>query len=191
MPPPPHHACCLPRRPLRYLLSPLPPTVPTLCGFIASLRAQNLPRVQADEHASLLGVPLEQIMRCSLLCLLLELSVGSIFVSRQPLEFPPRPTWEESSVLLCWHFDRQVSGKAGAWLCLDSCIWPAGSGPGSRGGRPGEVRGLACGAPGLGVRTATRPSLRLGCRAQGGVQGPFCLRPSVIPLRCFRVREMP
>ena len=52
LPVPPHHACCLLRRPLRYPLSPLPPTVRTLCSFIASLRAQNLPRVQADEHAS-------------------------------------------------------------------------------------------------------------------------------------------
>lgn len=69
------------------------------------------------------GVPLEQIMRCSLPCLLLELSVGSIFVYRQLLEFPPCPIWEESSVLLCWRFDKQVRGKVGARLCLDSCLW--------------------------------------------------------------------
>ena len=111
-------------------------------------------------------------MRCSLLCLLLELSVGSIFVSRQPLEFPPRPTWEESSVLLCWHFDRQVSGKAGAWLCLDSCLWPAAAGPRSLGGRPGEVRGLACGAPRLGCEDGHEAVAEVGVQSTG-----WCSRP--------------
>lgn len=182
--PAPRHACCLPRRPLRYPLSPLPPAVPTLCGFIASLRAQNLPRAQADEHAFLLESPWNRSCGAASPVFSWNCLWGAFSFTDSPLSFLHAPFWEDSSVLLCWHFHRQVRGTVDAQLCLDSCPW--------RGLLPEPAsweedlalyKELACGAPRLGYEDGHRAVAEVGVQGTGGVQGPFCLKPSVIPLQ--------
>lgn len=83
------HVCCLPRHPLKYLLSPLPPTVLTLCGLIAALRAQNLPRVQADEHPSPLESPWNRLWGATSPLFFWNCLWGTFSFPDSPLSFPP------------------------------------------------------------------------------------------------------
>lgn len=86
----PHpHAYCLPRCPLKYLLSPLPPTVLTLCSLIAVLRAQNLPRVKADEHLSPLESPWNRLWGATSRLFFWNCLWGTFSFPDSPLSFPP------------------------------------------------------------------------------------------------------
>lgn len=110
------------------------------------------------------------------------------WVSLQPIPIVLERIFR-ASLLSFWWAVRRKGGCTGVLRLLPSA-WPAAR-PHFLGRRPGAVKGAGLWSPpDLGMRTAM-PLLRLGCRAQDGLKGPFCLKPSVIPLQWFWVREMP
>lgn len=149
--------CLLPPSapPFKYLLSPLPPTVLTLCGLIAALRAQNLPRVQADEHPSPLESPWNRLWGATS-----PLFFWNCLWETFSFPSPAAPLfWKDSSVLLCCHLmgsqeERWVHRCALTPAFSLACRWTP---------LPGAVKGAGLWSPpDLGMRTAVTPSLRLG-----------------------------
>lgn len=104
-------------------------------------------------------------------CLLLGWSAGSIFASRQPREFPPRPPgksllWFSAGVLIDESAERRCTAVLGL-PPLACCWWTP-----LPGRKAWPVKGLACGAPRLGCEDGHEAVAEIGVQSTG-----CCSRP--------------
>ena len=121
-PPPPSASPHLPA----FCSSPTVPNPPCLIAAHTGPRTYSASRrTSAHPRRSPFGA--DWGVRPPLSLLLLELSLGRIFIYRWPLECPPVPQfsrvfWKEPSMLRCCHFDGLPGGEVATHACLGSCL---------------------------------------------------------------------